>query len=335
MATLLKSLLGNGSKDRELTDEMRAVLQEMRQERGHYETLVKSARTSVDRLQQLGEPIAKAGTDIDTLTERLTRLDQLAARLEGLDGRAAALEHSQQQAETRIDHATEDAQRTRSLLEELNHKVDLALGLEERLGKFLEVDLPLESLRRDSDALRGEVDGMTEHLARLREQHERVMDAHKISLSKMETFDRRHEELTRAVQDKEQRVAGVEKVLRGVDEVRQLVDDAMRRLGTLKALGDYVAQKTAALQAQREAIEQALARAENLDQAMRRIDAGMQQQQEYVKTLNALRDQATSLQSLHTTVIQRSGEIAQLQRESDEQARATRQELAAVRGKSL
>jgi chromosome segregation ATPase len=230
MAPLLKSLLGNGSKERQLSDEMRAVLQEMKQERGHYETLVKSARTSVDRLQQLGEPISKAGTDMDALTARLTGLEQVVARLEALDERAAALEQSQQQAETRIEHATDDAQRTRSLLDELNHKVDMALGLEQRLEKFLEMEAPLEGLRRDADTLRAGMDGMSEQLGRLREQHDRVMDAHKAALSKMEVFDQRHGELSRAVEDKEQRVAGVEQVLRGADEVREKVDDAMRRL---------------------------------------------------------------------------------------------------------
>ena len=57
MATLLKSLLGNGSKDAELTAEVRTAVQEMRQERSHCETLVKSARASLNRVQELGEPI--------------------------------------------------------------------------------------------------------------------------------------------------------------------------------------------------------------------------------------------------------------------------------------
>jgi chromosome segregation ATPase len=172
---------------------------------------------------------------------------------------------------------------------------------------------------------------MGEHLVRARGQHDRVMEAHKTALTKIEAFERRNEDLTRGVQDKERRLAAVEQALRGMDDVRETVDDAKRRLGTLKALGDYVAQKTAALEAQRDAVERAAARADQLDQAMRQIDAGVRQQQENTRTLAALQEQYGALQALHESVMLRSREVDGIQQESGEQVRLVREELGAAR----
>ncbi|MDH5198309.1 MAG: hypothetical protein OEY20_13790, partial [Gemmatimonadota bacterium] len=338
MAHLLKNLLGNGSRDQEMTDEMRAVLQEITQERSHCEVLVKSARTSLTRVGEMSAPIAKAQSDTDAMTARLEGLEQrlsgverLTALLETLDERGERLGQSQRQAEARITHAADDVQRVRSQIEELSHKVDLALELKERLGTFLEVDAPFRQLQGDADALRGQVAGAGEQLARMREQHDRMMDTHKAGLSKMDAFERQHEDLTRGLQDKERRLALMEQTLRGMDDVGRAVEDAKHKLGTLKALGDYVAQKTAALQAQRDAVEQAAARAEHLDHTMRRIDAGVRQQEENTKTLAALQEDLASLQALHDGVIRRSQEVDRIQSESDEQLRVVRTELGAAR----
>ncbi len=337
MTPLLKNLLGNGSKDRELAEEMRALLHEMQQERGRYEALIESVRASADRLQELGGPIAKAGSDVDAVAARLGDLEQrfvaiaqLSTQFQTLDERAEGLEHNRQRAETEIAESLDDVQRIRSAFEELRNKVDAALGLKDQLEAFLEIDKPFQQLRGEAEALRGHVDGTGEHLARLREQQDRLVDAHKLAMSKMEALDRRRDDLGRSLQDKERRVASVDQAVRGMDGIQHTVDDVKREIGTLKALGDSVVQKTAALEAQRETVERALAQAGHLDRAMRQIDAGVRQQQENEKALSTLQDQVAALRLLHEAVLERSNEISQLQRETDEQTRATRQDLGAV-----
>ena len=337
MTPLLKNLFGNDSKDQELGAELRALLQEMRQERTRYEALLESSRASADRLQQLGEPIAKAAGDVDAMSARLGELEQrfaamakLAWQLQELDERAAGLAQGQQRAETQVATAVEDAERILSAFEEVGRRVDLAAALKDRLEAFLEVEKPFEIVRGDADALRGQVEGTGDQLARLREQQGRLLDAHKLAMAKMEALDRRREELSRDLQDKERRVAAVAQSVRGMDGVQHTITDLKRDLGTLKALGDFVTQKSAALEAQREAVEVALARADQLDRAVRQIDAGVRQQQENEMTLGALQEQVAALQSLHETVLERTREISQLQHEADERAVATRHDLAAV-----
>ncbi len=338
MAPNLKNLLGNGSKDREVADQMRTILYEMQKERSNFEALVEQAKVTTSRLQLLEEPIVKASGEVDAVTSRLSEAEQrldaiakLALTIETLDERAERLEQNQREAEASVTQAVTDSQHIRQVLGELSDKVDMANDLKERLGSFLEVERPFQQLRGDADTIRTQVEGSGEQMARLQEQQGRMLDAHKLAVSKMEALDRRRDEFSRSLQDKERRISSVEEAVRSVDGVQHTVSDLKRELTTLKALGDTVAQKTAALEAQREAVERAISRADHLDQAMKQIDAGVRQQRENEQSLVALQDHVSTLESLHTAVLERSNEISQLQREAHEQTQATRQELMQAR----
>ena len=335
MAPLLKNLLGNSAKERELTDEMRAILAEMQQERVRNEALLTSIRSSSEHLQTLGEPLAKAVNDADAiaarigeLEERFTAMLQLVPKVETLHERVESLVEGQRRAEAQVIQVLEDARGLRTNFEDIGARIDAANSLRDQLEKFLEVEKPFQLVRDDVGSLRAQVEGTGEHLTRLREQHDRLLDAHKLATTKIEALDRRREELSRDLQDKERRVASVSQSVRGLDGVQGTIDDLKRQIGTLKALGDFVAQKNAALEAQREAVETALARAENLDKAMKQVDSGMRQQQLNESALAALQDQVASLQNLHEAVLERSREIKRLQHDTDEQARGMRSDLA-------
>jgi chromosome segregation ATPase len=337
MASLLKNLLGSGSNDREFADELRVLLQQMRQERERFEALLQDARTAADRLEQLDEPVARVGSDVDAVITRLHHVEQrleavmpISALVQTLDERSAGLAQDQQQAETRFATVIEDSRHVRAVFEELSEKVELAVTLKDGLEAFLEVDKPFQVLRDEAGVLRGQVESTGEHLTRLRGQHERLMDAHKLATSKMEALDRRRDELGRDLQDKERRVVGVDQAVRGMDGVRQTVDAVKRELGTLKALGDSLAQKTAALEAQRDAVDRALSQADDLERSMRLIDAGVRQQQENEKSLGAVQDAVTALKALHEQVLERSSEIIHIQHQTEERVGIIRHELTAA-----
>lgn len=337
MPPLFKSLLGNGSKDREPTEEMRALLAEMQHERVRFEALLASVRSSSEHLQTLGEPIAQAESGVEAVGARLADLEQrfsamvqLVPKFESMHERAEGLVEGTLRAEAQVVQALEDARGIRESFGEIGAKIEQALSLKEQLGNFLEIEKPFQQVRAEVGELRGQVEGTGENMNKLRQQHERLLDAHKLATTKMEALDRRREELSRDLQDKERRVASVAQAVRGLDGVQGTVDDLRRQIGTLKALGDFVAQKSAALEAQREGVEAALARAESLDRAMRQVDAGVRQQQANESALAGLQDQVAALQSLHETVIERSREISQLQRDTDEQARGMRLDLASA-----
>src|SRR5882762_2216648 len=121
MTPLLKNLLGNGSKDREAVEAMRAILNDMQQERTRFETLLETVRASTDRLLQLDAPVAKVSSDVDAVAARLGDVEQrfsavvqLSNQFQTLDERAEGLAQHHQRAETEIAEALEDVQRIRS-----------------------------------------------------------------------------------------------------------------------------------------------------------------------------------------------------------------------------
>lgn len=337
MAPLLRSLLGNAAKDRELTEGLRAVLQEMQDERVRYESLLEKVRTSAEQLQSLGEPIARVESDVEGASSRVAQLEQrfaalvqLVPRLETLDERVEDMAEGQKRASAQVVEAMQQAQGLLAQFEEIGAKIERAESLRDRLENFLEVEKPFQQVRDDVGALRGQVEGTNDQLSKFRQQHDRLLDAHKLAITKMEALDRRREELSRDLQDKERRVASVSQSVRGLDGVQGTVDDLKRQIGTLKALGDFVAQKNAALEAQRDSIDSALARTEGLDRAMRNVDAGLRQLQANEAALGAMQEQVAALQSLHEAVLERSREVGRLQHETDERTRDMRAEIASA-----
>ena len=337
MKPLLKNLMGNGSKDQETLEAMRAVLVEIQRERERFEALVEGSHAGAERLMKLGEPLAQTENDVHTLETRMAQMQErfqdmvkLSDLFNNLDERADGLTKSTQWAESRLASALEGSQKIESSMAELVSKVDLAADLKERLTGFLEVEKPFQLLRGDAENLRGTLEGAVERTARLREQHDRLLDANKMATTKLEAMDRRRDELGRSLQDKERRVEAVEAAVKGMDGVHQHINDVKRDLVTLKSLGDSVAQKTASLEAHREALDRALAQTEHLDRAMRNIDAGIRQQKENEKSLASFAEQVAALRALHEAVIERSNEITQLQRQAHEQSMSTRQDLSSM-----
>ncbi len=333
--TPLKNLLGNASRDRDAAEEMRALLERMQQERARCEALVGKVEGAGNRLQELEAPIASAESGVSGVTGRLAELEQrfrgmlqLAEQVGALDERTEALAQGQSRAEQHIVAALESARQLNGVFEQLGQRVEQAEGLRGRLESFLEIDKPFQQLRGEAESLRGQVEGTGAQLARQREQHDRLLDGHKLALSKMEALDRRRDELGRSLTDKERRVGSVELAVREMDGVQNTVAELKRETSALKALGDAVVQKSAALESQREAVDRALAQAEHLERAMRQLDAGMRQQQEAEKAFTAMQEQVAALRALHEAVIERSGEITRLQHDTDEQARASRVELS-------
>src|SRR6185436_8806048 len=166
-----KGLMGNNAREQEQLEAMRAVLADIQRERERYEALVEGAKAGAERLKKLGEPLAKTEGDVESLA---TRMAQMEERFQGMV-------------------------KLSSLFQNLDERA-------EGLTSFLEVEKPFQLLRRDAETLHGQLEGATERMARLREQHDRLLDANKMATTKLEAMDRRRDELGRSLQDKERRV---------------------------------------------------------------------------------------------------------------------------------
>ena len=106
-----------------------------------------------------------------------------------------------------------------------------------------------------------------------------------------------------------------------------------RRAKRKKILGrasGYFLTKSKLYRSAKEAVDRALSQAESLERAMKTVEIGVRQQQENEKTLRKLNEALTSLNSQHETVLERSSEISQLQRDTENQVKATRQDLGVL-----
>jgi chromosome segregation protein len=331
---LLKKMLGNSSKDRELADDVRAALAEMREERERFERLLESSQGASERLAAIDEPVTRLAGGLDEAVGRLAEvegrlaaLSAVAGQVDGLAATTTSMSEAQKEAQAHLETVVADAERIRTVFEELAEKTDLAEGLRGRLEAFLEIEKPFTLLRGEAEAIRGQIEGTTDQLGRLREQHDRLMDAHKLATSKMEALDRRREELSRDLTDKERRVVDVERAVKEMDGLRQGIADGKRQMGSLKSLADQLSQKTATLEAQREAVDRALAQADQLERAIAQVEAGTARQLENEKSLALLQDKLTELTSLHESVLERSSEIGALQAESAQRITAIHDDL--------
>src|SRR5688572_27387956 len=331
---LLKKMLGNSSKDRELADDVRAALAEMREERERFERLLESSQGASERLATIDEPVTRLAGGLDEAVGRLAEvegrlaaLSAVAGQVDGIAATTTSMSEAQQEAQAHLETVVADAERIRTVFEELAEKTDLAEGLRGRLEAFLEIEKPFTLLRGEAEGIRTQIEGTTDQLGRLREQHDRLMDAHKLATSKMEALDRRREELSRDLTDKERRVVDVERAVKEMDGLRQGIADGKRQMGSLKSLADQLSQKTATLEAQREAVDRALAQADQLERAIAQVENGTARQLENEKSLAMLQDKLTELASLHESVLERSAEIGALQAESSQRITAIHDDL--------
>ena len=330
MASIIKNLLGSGAADRELPAETRALIAELRAERERFAELIDRATTASDRLKADVDPLDAITVRLGELEDKLAEAEQVAGTIKGLDELATTLTTSQEQAEQRVGRVVADADRVTSAMDEIREKLDQGLALRDQLANFLELERPFAELRSEADAIRGQVQGTGEHVVRLREQHDRLLDGMKEAATKQDALDRRRDELGRTLFDKEGRITRIEQAVRTVDGVHTTVDELRRELNTLKTTADLVGQKASALEGQRETIDRALAQAENLERTMRTIDAGLRQQEQNEQRLSQLQEQLTAALSLHEDVVERSRTITDLQHEVDERTREVRAELASI-----
>ncbi len=331
MSHILKTLLGNSSKMEELPQELRAILAEMQLERASFEALAA-------RLQNFAEPIAKAEGRVSALAARVESLEQslsgfgqLATRARELTAQTDELTKSHRRTEARVAHTVEDAERIRLQIEEIAHKADLALCLKDELSTFLEMKDPFERVRVDADNLSGTVRGLFDEVGRIRTQHDKIVRGQEQATSQLGAFEQRRARLDRVLEHGERRVAKLEESLARLSELAASVRDTKQELSTLEALAEYITQKVATLEEQRTVADQAIDRAETLDGLVRRVNAGLRQQQEQAKTMGGLQTRLAEIKRLHTSVVERSEEIAARQREIDERQETTGRALAALR----
>ena len=87
------------------------------------------------------------------------------------------------------------------------------------------------------------------------------------------------------------------------------VPDVQHQLAVLKALADQVAQKSAALEQQREAVDRAATQISQLTRLDRELDAWLRRQEEQIRRFGAIEAKINEVQALQTKVFTRHEEL--------------------------
>ncbi|MBX6331595.1 MAG: hypothetical protein IRY91_07095, partial [Gemmatimonadaceae bacterium] len=227
------------------------------------EELVERAERAAVQLRSLDESANRA-SQISALDERLSGLERamtaaekLAAQVGAAESQLARLNEAREREAARIGAAAAEVERIGAACADLAARVEAAFELRDQLERAQAMRPQLAALRNDADAMTAEMRLLTENIGRLRAVHEDAMRAYKHASARLDGIDQRHQTTAARMDALERRAVAAEQALDSLVRIAAGVPDVNHQLNVLKALADQVAQKTAALEQQREAVERA------------------------------------------------------------------------------
>ena len=303
-------LFGHETTPAQLPAELRSILAQMQRERVAFEALTTGARDATQQLTQLTQPIAEAQKVVAEMQGRVKALERLVPVLATLDEQTEGVSRTQRRTETQVEHTAEQVKTLRTEIEELRATFDAALALKGDLTSLLESAGGLKSLRADADTLTGQVRDLSNTFDRARQRQDELKRAGEAAATRLHAFEERQQQVQGGVAAAQTRVTGLEQAFAHLGQAAADAADTKRQLGTLKSLADYVTQKVAVLEQQREVVDRAIGQATQLDDVLRDIDAKIHRQEESARNLGALETRVTELQALHGDLLARSREVS-------------------------
>ena len=307
-----------------------------------------SANAALEAMVERAERAAEALKSFESLVERGGQVAAMEQRIGELEGKLAAAEAdskelaairsrfaeqsaAQERATTEIAAAKAEADRISASLGDLTGKIDGVLQLKSQIGGLAELNAKFTSMYEEASSVRAQVRDVTENLARLRTVHDDVARAHKHTTIRLDGLDQRHQTATNKMDVVERRAESANEALESLLRLASGIPNVQHQIGVLKATADQVFQKTAAVEAQREMLDRALAQASQVGSMNTQLTAAFRGIEDQTRALAAVEGKLAELQTLHTTVLERSAEIATQQQKLDEAERDATRELANLR----
>jgi chromosome segregation ATPase len=290
------------------------------------ESLVARAEQALEQLRAL-TAVLERSEDLNTLRERCEAVEQKVGDMEGLQARMAAAEAQIE----RVAVANAEIDQLQGRVGEFGHKIDAALKLREQIEGFLSLEGPIGAVRTDAEGLRKQLDEMGEDVTRMRTQADDALRAHRHSTARLEHFNEEYQAVTGQLDEATRRVQAVERALEPVGQAVTAVPDLQHRLAVLKALADQVAQKSAALEQQREAVDRAATQISQLTRLDRELDAWLRRQEEQIRRFGQIEAKISEVQAVQVKVMARSEELQQMATQTEEAQQGARQSLNDLR----
>lgn len=301
------------------------------------EALIARAEKAAETLRSL-ESVTETAAALDAMQERfaavesrLAGIEEVASKLAAAEAQAERAARVQEETERRVAESTERAEQVRSELGEVGAKIDAALALRGELGQFLSLENPVATMRAEADALRTQLAELGDNVNRMRAQHDDALTAHRHTTARLANFSDEHQAANARLEDVVRRVQGVERSLEPLTHAVDAVPAIQHQLAVLKALADQVAQKAAALEQQREAVDRAATQVTQLGRLDRELDTWIRRQEEQIRRFGTIEAKVSEVQATHVKVAERHEELQAAHVHLDEGHRAARQALTDLR----
>ncbi len=278
------------------------------------EALIARAQKAAEHLRSLDSLAEKAET-IGEMQERFATVHQKLTAVEGLAQRFSAVEAQLE----RVSQRAEDLARLEQRLGELGGKLEAALELRELLDRV------------DPETLRGQLGELAEHVGRMRGQADDALSAHRHATGRLETFAEDHLAAASKLEEVARRTEAVERSIEPLTQAIDAIPNVQHQLAVLKALADQLAQKSAMLEQQREAVDRAATQISQLTRLDRELDTWLRRQEEQIRRFGAIEAKLTEVQAAHVKVTGRHEELSAAQQHIDEGHRSARQALTDLR----
>jgi len=301
------------------------------------EALVARAEAAANDLRSLA-PLLERSAEFEALRDRCVEIERQVEGLERVGGQLAMAEEQvervikvQNATETRLAHSTEDVERLQTQMGGLSDKVETALLLREQVDSFLSLQGPLAALKTDADALRVQLNELTENVTRMRGQHDDALTAHRHTTSRLENFDQEFQAARGGLEDVVRRVQSVERSLEPINHATTAIPDVQHQLAVLKALADQVAQKTTMLEQEREAVDRAATQIAQLTRMDRELDAWLRRQEEQIRRFGPIEAKLTEVKTIQDKVLSRTEELQSTSQKIEDAQQSARQALTDLR----
>jgi chromosome segregation ATPase len=290
------------------------------------EAMVHRAETAVEQLRQLA-PIMERSAELDTLRERCVAVEQQVQQLEALGSRLADAER---QAE-RLASAGEEMDRIQDRMGDLGQKVEGALDLRADVERVLSMEGPVNALKSEAEALRGQIAEMVEGVGRIRAQHDDALTAHRQTTTRLEAIDQEHQVALGRLDETSRKLQVVERSLDPLNQATEAIPGVQHQLAVLKSLADHLAQKTTSLEQQREAVDRAAGQISKLTVMDRELDTWLRRQEEQIRRFSAIEAKIAEVQTLHVKVMAKNEELQSAQQEAEAAQQGARQAVTELR----
>jgi len=290
------------------------------------ETLVARAETALEQLRAMSGVLDRTA-EIDALRERGAVGERQVAGMEELMARVSQAEGQLQ----RVSQSGEQLDQMQVRMGQMGEKVEAAIALRDHAEQFLSLEGPLNAARGDADLVRAQLNELGEHVTRMRTQADDALSAHRHATSRLEAFDQDARDATGRLDDVVRRVEIVERVLEPVDQAVKAVPDVQHKLAVLKALADQVAQKSAALEQQREQVDRAATQISQLTRLDRELDAWLRRQEEQIRRFGQIEAKINEVQAAQTKVSARHEELQEMAVQTEEGQQSARVALNDLR----